>query len=235
MSGYPYTTSAPMPRAMTGRRTGERRPSGPAGPLSLAVLCVVAMALVWVVAELVPAVQLKDSILLSHFVELDHGTVHAIAWRLPHLLSPGLFVLWSVALVLIAIARDRPRVALAVALILGLAPLTAEILKPLLAHPHVRVGYTHIGAASFPSGHSTAATILVMSAVLVAPRRLKLLVAVIGTAFVLAVSAALLIRAWHMPSDVLGGYLTALLWASLAVAGLRAADRRWPRKTPAGP
>jgi membrane-associated phospholipid phosphatase len=31
-----------------------------------------------------------------------------------------------------------------------------------------------------------------------------------------------------MPSDVLGGYLMATLWAALAVAALRFAERRWP-------
>jgi membrane-associated phospholipid phosphatase len=34
--------------------------------------------------------------------------------------------------------------------------------------------------------------------------------------------------AWHMPSDVLGGYLVATFWTALAVAAVRAADRRWP-------
>lgn len=234
MSGYPYTTPAPMPRAMLGARAAERRPAGPARALSLAGLCVVAMALVWVIAELVPAAHLRDSILLSHFVARDYGSVHAVAMALPLLLNPALFTIWGVALVLVAISRERPRVALAVALILALAPLSAEILKPLLAHPHVPIGFTHVGAASFPSGHSTAAAILAMSAVLVSPRRLKPVVAALGAAFVLAVSTALLIRAWHMPSDVIGGYLLALAWASLAIAGVRAADRRWPRKAPAG-
>ena len=46
--------------------------------------------------------------------------------------------------------------------------------------------------------------------------------------FAVAVGCALLILAWHMPSDVLGGYLVAALWTALAVAALRAADRRWP-------
>ncbi len=36
----------------------------------------------------------------------------------------------------------------------------------------------------------------------------------------LAVGVALLILAWHMPSDVLGGYLLGALWIALAVAGL---------------
>ena len=50
----------------------------------------------------------------------------------------------------------------------------------------------------------------------------------IGAVFAVAVGCALLILAWHMPSDVLGGYLVAALWTALAVAALRAADRRWP-------
>src|SRR5437764_1216087 len=44
-----------------------------------------------------------------------------------------------------------------------------------------------------------------------------------------AVGFALLVQAWHMPSDVIGGYLFAGLCMALAVAGLRAAERRWPQ------
>jgi len=40
-----------------------------------------------------------------------------------------------------------------------------------------------------------------------------------------AVGVALLVLAWHMPSDVVGGYLLATLWAALAFASLRAFDR----------
>ena len=47
-----------------------------------------------------------------------------------------------------------------------------------------------------------------------------------STLFMLAVGVALLIRVWHMPSDVLGGYLLGTLWIALAVSCLRAAERR---------
>src|SRR5262249_47609687 len=109
-----------------------------------------------------------------------------------------------------------------------LAPLTAETLKPLLAHPHVQIGFVHIGPASWPSGHSTAALALVISAVLVTAPRWRALVAVIGAVFAVVVGCALLIPAGHMPGAVPGGYLVATLWGALAVAGLRAADRLWP-------
>ncbi|HEV7529673.1 MAG TPA: phosphatase PAP2 family protein [Solirubrobacteraceae bacterium] len=233
MSGYPYTTPAPMPRALMAARADERRRPGLAGPLWLAGLSLLALAVVWVVAELVPATHLRDAVLLHRFVALQETSVNGVAEVLPHLLNPPLFTIWGAVLVLVAIARQRPRVALAVALVLALAPLSSEILKPLLAHPHVRIGYTHIGPPSFPSGHSTAAAILALSAVLVVPRRARFAVGALAAAFALAVGAALLIRAWHMPSDVLGGYLIALAWTALAVAGVRWSERRWPRRRPA--
>jgi membrane-associated phospholipid phosphatase len=53
----------------------------------------------------------------------------------------------------------------------------------------------------------------------------------LGALLVAAVGCALLILAWHMPSDVLGGYLLATLWAALAVAALRAGE---PTQTGSG-
>ncbi|HKH79899.1 MAG TPA: phosphatase PAP2 family protein [Solirubrobacteraceae bacterium] len=227
MQGHAYTAATLPARSAPGR---ERR-SGAGNALGAAGLCVLAMALVWAVAELVPAVQWKDAAVLHDFTLLSRPSVDQVANFLLHLLSPLPFTLWGVALAAFAIAGGRPRVALAVIAVMGLAPLSAELLKPLLAHPHLHVGGTYVGPASWPSGHSTAALALVLSAVLVAPARLRALVAVIGGAYALAVGCALLILVWHMPSDVLGGYLVAAFWMALSLAALRAADRRWPTRT----
>ena len=124
----------------------------------------------------------------------------------------------------LALARERPRVALAVVALMTLAPLTAETLKPLLAQPHDQVGvrqHRRRVVAERPFDRRAGARAL---GVLVAPRRLRPLVASLGAAFALVVGCALLILAWHMPSDVIGGYLVAGLWAALA--GRRAARRR---------
>jgi membrane-associated phospholipid phosphatase len=225
MSQHAYTAAAiPSKRAV--RRRDLRR--GARAPLALAGLCALALALVWTLAELVPSLQWKDARLLYDFTLLSRPRVDGPASFLLHLLNPLQFVLWGVALMAVAIARERPRVALAVAAVMGLAPLTAETLKPLLAHPHFSVGGVFIGAASWPSGHATAAMALVLSALLVAPARLRPLVASVGAVYVAAVGCSLLILAWHMPSDVLGGYLLATLWTALALAALRFVDRRWP-------
>ena len=210
--------------SVRGRQPGAR------SPLLLAALCVVALALVWVVAALVPAAHVRDAVALHDFTLLDGSHIAAATKFLLHLLDPLFFTIWGLALVLIALARGRPRVALAVVVVMSLAPLSSEVLKPLLAYPHARVGETQIGPASWPSGHATAAAALALCAVLVAPSRRRPLVALLAAAFTLTVGVALLIGAWHLPSDVLGGYLMAVLWMALAVAALRVSERRWPSR-----
>jgi len=204
----------------------ERNPSSPRAPLCVAGLCVGALALTWVVAALVPMTHVKDAVALYDFTLIGGPRLDDLMNGLLHLLDPALYTLWGVLLVTIALMRRRPMAALAVALVLSLAPLSAEMLKPLLAHSHARIGVSEVTAASWPSGHATAATVLVLCAILVAPRRLRPLVATLGAMFAGAVGVSLLILAWHLPSDVLGGYLLGTLWMALALAGLRIADVR---------
>jgi membrane-associated phospholipid phosphatase len=224
MSSAPLTAA---PDAASLRATGvarypagrARRPSG-GWALRAAVLCTVAMGATWTLAELVPVVHLRDAVVLNEFTKLERPGVDTLANGLLHLLDPLLYTLWALLLLAVALLRRRPRVALAVAVVLPAAPGLAEALKPLLAHPHDSVGFQWVGAASWPSGHATAAMTLVLCALLVAPYRLRPLVAALGSAFAVAVGCALLILAWHMPSDVLGGYLLAALCVSLAVVAL---------------
>jgi membrane-associated phospholipid phosphatase len=224
MSGQAFSAGVVAPTPLSGRTP---RP-GAGRALGVAALCLIGLAALWALADLVPGAQLRDALTLHDFTLLSRPHVDSVADFLIELLEPVLFVIWGALLVAVALGRGRPRVALAVVLVMALAPLTAEILKPLLAHPRPRVGTVHIGPASWPSGHSTAALTLVLCAVLVAPRRLRALVATLGGVYALAVGCSLLILAWHMPSDVLGGYLVAALWVAIAVAALRIADRRWP-------
>lgn len=195
-----------------------------------AAICLVAMAVTWALAAFEPTLRWRDAVALNDFTQLDTPRVDALANSLLRLLDPLLYTLWAALLVAIALLRGRPRVALAVTILAPAAPLTAEVLKPLLAHRHAyAVGFQWIGAASWPSGHATAAMTLVLCALLVAPHRLRPTVAVLGSAFAIAVGLSLLILAWHMPSDVLGGYLLAALYGSLALAALGVAERRQPR------
>jgi membrane-associated phospholipid phosphatase len=207
-------------------RTRLTEPPSAAGALVVAGLCSAALTLTWVVAALVPATHVKDAIALYDFTLLGGPRLDDLANALLHLLDPLLYTLWGVLLIAVALGRRQPRAAFAVALVLGLAPLTAETLKPLLAHPHARIGGSEITAASWPSGHATAAAALALCAALVAPQRLRPTVAALGAMFAAGVGFSLLLLAWHLPSDVAGGYLLGTLWTALAVAGLRAAEAR---------
>ena len=221
MSSAPLTATprAARPGAGGPARDLAGRPEG-AWALRAAALCLVGMAATWTLAELVPAVHLRDAVLLNDFTKLSRPGVDGLANGLLHLLDPLLYTVWALLLVAVALLRRRPRVALAVAVVLPAAPGAAELLKPLLAHPHDSVGWQWVGPASWPSGHATAAMTLVLCALLVAPHRLRPVVAALGCAVAVAVGCSLLILAWHMPSDVLGGYLLAALCVSLAVAAM---------------
>lgn len=202
-------------------------------PLFTATLCVVGLAVTWLIAELVPAGQIHDGAALAGFTALSRPRIDSLANSVAHIVDAAPYAFTGAILSAIALLRGRPRVALAVPLILCAAVLTTEALKPLLAHAHdtVAFGAPYIRDASWPSGHSTAAMALALCAVLVAPGRFRRAVAALASVFAVSVSFALLVLAWHLPSDVVGGYLVAGMWVSLAVAGLRAAEVRWPDRS----
>jgi hypothetical protein len=62
--------------------------------------------------------------------------------------------------------------------------------------------------------------------VMVSPARLRAVVAALGAVLAIAVGFSLLVLAWHMPSDVFGGYLVGALWVALALAALAASERQ---------
>lgn len=227
MAGNAYTAAA-VPGGRSTRVPGAR---GAAAPMLAAAACALALVAVWLIATRIPAARARDALVLSDFIGLNTPSIEAVGNFLLNLLEPRLFIIWAAVIVCVALARSRPWLAAAVAAVMALAPLTAETLKPILAHPHISAGEVQINPASWPSGHSTAALALVLCAIMVTPARWRPVVAGAGLVYVAAVAFSLLVLAWHMPSDVLGGFLVAALWACLAVAALRVGERR--RRDPA--
>ena len=129
-------------------------------------------------------------------------------------------MLIGLTLAAIALARRRVRLALAVPLMMLAASATTELLKPAVGGVRSSdwIGAGHqIGAASWPSGHATAAMMVALCAVLVAPPLLRPLVALLGSVLAVGVSYSILMLGWHFPSDVLGGFLVAGMWVSLSL------------------
>jgi membrane-associated phospholipid phosphatase len=193
-----------------------------------------ALACTWLVSFLLPFGRRLDSAALSGFADLSRPALVPIINAIASLANPKSYVLVGAALSAVALARERPRTALAVPVILLAASGTTEVLKHLLAAPRLveSVGtHGHVADAAWPSGHATASMALALCGVLAAPPRLRPLAAAVGAGFAIAVSYSILILQWHFPSDALAGFLVAAAWTLLGVAALWAADRRWPART----
>lgn len=207
-----------------------RRP-GP--PLLLALLGALALALVGAATYLVPLGRARDSAALEGFAALDRPRLNPWLDLVAHLADPGPYALIGLALIAVALARRRPRLAVTVAVLLVLTGATTATLKHAFASPRFEDWIAWpIADASWPSGHATASMTLALLGILVSPARLRPLAAVVGGGFALAVSYAILALRWHLPSDVLGGYLVAGTWIMAALAALNAAERRWPARRP---
>jgi len=206
-----------------------RRP-GP--PLLLAALTALALGITGVLAKLVPLTKQGDAKTLDGFVDLNAPHLAPALNAIAHSADPRPYALSAAVLAVVALARGRWRVGLAVPLIFVLTGTTTEALKHLLASPRFDewLGYSQIAAASWPSGHSTAAMTMALCAVIVAPPRARPTVAALGGAYALAVAYAILTLGWHFPSDVFGGYLVAGTYVLLAIAAIAASERRWPSR-----
>ncbi|MFZ0384351.1 MAG: phosphatase PAP2 family protein, partial [Solirubrobacteraceae bacterium] len=138
---------------------------------------------------------------------------------------PKPYVILAALPVLVALLRGRPRVAVTIALILLCANETTELLKPLLA-AHRDPTSMAVDAASWPSGHATAAMSLCMCWVIAVSARWRPAVGAAMAAFAIAVSYSFLALGWHYPSDVLGGFLVAAVWALVWIAALSTYEYR---------
>jgi membrane-associated phospholipid phosphatase len=205
----------------------------PAHARFAALACLGGLAGTWALAFGSGRVRGLDTAALQGFVGLDRPATRGPAEVVAAFGDPLPFVLLGAAMVVIAVARGRPRIALAIPVVLAGSAVTSQLLKPLLASPRMCdcLAVGRIADASWPSGHATASMALALCAVLVAPPRWRPTAAVAGAAVAVAVSYALLSLGWHFPSDVLGGYLVAAMWTAGALAALWAADARWPART----
>ena len=203
--------------------------------------CAALLAVVWFMAFHVGFFGHADQSIYQQFGDLRaHSRVESIAGSLVSLFDPNPYVYLVVAVLAVTLVRRRPWSACAVlAIVLG-ANVSTELLKHVVTSPRPGSlfpgGISPVGPSSWPSGHSTAAMGLVLAAVIAAPARLRPAAAALGAVLAIAVGYAVLATGIHYPSDVLGGFLMATMWALATVAALRGAERwrptpgRWDRE-----
>jgi membrane-associated phospholipid phosphatase len=202
-------------------------------PLLAALACLIGLIAVGALALLVPAGHERDAAMLHGFLGLDRPGVRYEIKVIAHLGDTLPYACAGLLCIAVALVRGRGWRALAVASLLAVTGATTQALKHVLAQPRVEHWLPEqVATTSWPSGHSTAAMTLALCAVLVAPPALRATAAVLGGAFAVGVGYAVLVLGWHYPSDVLGGFLVAGLWTSLAVAVLHRVEAPEPARRP---
>jgi membrane-associated phospholipid phosphatase len=120
----------------------------------------------------------------------------------------------------IALVRRRPGLLVHMAVLVGGANVTTQVLKALLERTDLTDG-VDTTANSYPSGHTTLAASVAFALVIVMPRRLRPPVAILGALWVSAAGLGTIASSWHRPSDVLGALFVAAGWC-FALLGLDA-------------
>ena len=130
------------------------------------------------------------------------------------------------AVMAVALARGRPRLALGAGAVIGVSIVTTEVLK-LVVLPRPRLDPDappwHL-ANVFPSGHTTIGMATAVAFLLVVPYRWRGPAAVSGAVYAAALAASTLEAGWHRTSDALGAiFLVAglALWACAALVAWR--------------
>ncbi|HEY7439216.1 MAG TPA: phosphatase PAP2 family protein [Acidimicrobiia bacterium] len=200
-----------------------------------ALFLVAAIALVLLVALYFFGVrtawgQRIDAAALRGSGTLRPTAVHA-AGRLLATIDVASLALIGAAIVLVAVTRRRPFLAIGVAIIIGASVVTTEMLKHvILPRPYLGVVDLLRFHPSFPSGHTTVAMSLAVAATLVTPVRARGWVALVAALYASSIGIATVATGNHRPSDPIGAVLVVTFWAALVMAGLTTISTTVPRE-----
>jgi membrane-associated phospholipid phosphatase len=194
----------------------------PQALLALAALSTIGAATVWFVAFLAPGGRILDAAALRAFAGVARAPLEPSINGVAVLADPLPFMVGGALLVGIALLRRRLLMAALVPVVLVTANACTQALKPALADLRIiDVGdFNRVYPGSWPSGHATASMSLALCLVLVVGPRLRPLAALLGAGYAIGVGYALVALGWHLPSDVLGGYLVAATFTLLGAAAL---------------
>jgi membrane-associated phospholipid phosphatase len=175
-----------------------------------------------------------DATIMTGFLGLRGPRIDQLADAVAHLADPAPFALAMVAIVMVALVRRRPWLAGMAGVVLIGANATTQALKLLTAEPRLAGAVTggHVDAASWPSGHATAAMTVALCALVVVPSRWRAPVLALGGVYTIAVGYSVLVLGWHLPSDVLGAFCVASVWTLLGITAATTLERRWAPNRP---
>ncbi|MEG3616157.1 phosphatase PAP2 family protein [Isoptericola haloaureus] len=210
----------------------------PAAHVAAAAVALVAVLAVWltyrVFVTTLPGQQLDD--LARDGALYGQDSLWRVAEPVLDVVSVAFVVAGIGAAMLVAVVRRRWILALQVAVLVGGANLTTQVLKhSVLTRPDLLPGW--YSGNTLPSGHTTVAASVSVALLLATPRAWRPVVALLGAAYTAATGVSTLVGQWHRPSDVVAALFVVLAWGALVCAltpasSLDVAPRR--RRLPSG-
>ena len=195
--------------------------------LALALACAVLVCLLYVFFVRTDLGQRIDDAALDGRADLSASEVED-ADDLLQTISLTSVALLGGALVVVGAVRGGLSLAAASVIVLLGANVTTQLMKEVLARPDFVPSQAQVGLGnSLPSGHTTVAASIALAAVLVAPKRIRGPVALLGALYAAVIGVAVLTAGWHRPSDAVAAFAMATGWAAVAslVAIKRPKDR----------
>lgn len=168
-----------------------------------------------------------DQAVMTALQDVPSKAVTAAGW-----VGAAIVPLWGISIVTIAVlglVRHRYRRYGSALLGIGGASLSTEVLKRLLPRPAID---EHPMTNSFPSGHVTAVTALVVALLVLAPVAARPVIARLGAIAVATTALSVVILQWHRPSDTAAAVLVAIGWGAIGVALGRGGARVVRRPAP---
>ncbi|MFV8167090.1 phosphatase PAP2 family protein [Mycobacterium sp. 134] len=130
--------------------------------------------------------------------------------------GPFAFRLLALVMIVVALVRRRPRIALFLVLTVELSAVTTELAKFLADRPRPATALVHALSTSFPSGHALGVMVSVLAlSALAWPRlapRLRAWWVVTGVLLVVAIGVGRVVLNVHHPSDVVAGWALGYAW-----------------------
>ena len=189
-------------------------------PLAIALVALIAFFAIYGVAVRTEPGQHADEAALAGGRSTPERAQSG-ADRLLRFVSVGSLVSAVIVLGALAWLWRRPWLIVLPAAVVGISLLAAELFKVvILSRPDLFP--SSLEGNSYPSGHTTIATSLGLSVLLIAPERLRGIVAIAAALFAGGVGILVVTADWHRPSDPLGSYALTLAITAAIVAALQA-------------
>jgi membrane-associated phospholipid phosphatase len=185
-----------------------------------ALACVLGAVCVYAVAFLTGHGVAADNELLQRLQRWPGAPSYEYADAIAQLVNAIPYALMGLVVCCVAGLTHGLRGVLVIAALLVVPSFVTELLKHATA-----MDRGPIDPASWPSGHTTAATALGAALVLSVPAGWRPLAALVGLALAGGVGLGVVVTGWHYPSDVAGGYLVAATGAFVATACLPKVSR----------